>query len=152
MLSKLGKYSFISILIIFSFVYIGCKQNYGDLDTTFELLEKYSPDYLVKEFKNSDLDSVIINNSKYNLIFIDAANKVMGDSLSASNVKMVFKNYGIDLVGKQVKWTIVAAFHKYLNKDPYNIPQLLDQMIEMSDSIYEVKNGHLPKEINPNSE
>ena len=147
-----GKFSFISLLAIFSFVYLGCKQNYGELDTTFKLIEKNSPNYLIKEFKNSDLDSVIIYNSKYNLILVDAVNKVMKDSIVLSNVKSIFETHEIPLVGKEVKWTFIAAFHKYLNKDTYNIPQLLDRMIEMSDSIYEVKNGHLRKEINPSSE
>jgi len=138
---RLGNIIFLIILI--SLIYISCKQEYGELDGFFKKMESNIPNILITDFTKTNIDSSIVNFEKYKPEFVNAFKIVLSDSTEASNIKKVFKSYGIDLVGKQVEWTITASFHKYLNGKEYNIPQILDHMIQLSDSLDEIKYGYL---------
>lgn len=124
----------ITFLILFL---VCCNTGETSLDSFFNTLEKESPDQLLNEFRTSPLDSVILNNSKYNEIFVITAEKIFEDPKEAENFESFFKQNQIELEGMQVKWAIVAAFHNKLNGKGYDFKQLLQEMIDLSNQINE---------------
>lgn len=123
-------------------IFLGCtviilcfscqKNNDFPLDPFFNKLEETSPKSVLNEFKNSSMNSVVINHDKFSEIFTDAASIVLQDS---SN-KRLFENYcednSLSLTYKQDYYTIIAAFHKRLHKKTVNIEKLKQEMVELS--------------------
>lgn len=125
-------YSFYLVLLL-----IGCNQPSNFLDDHFRKLEHESPHLLIDKFKRLPFDSAIILNDRFSEIFVKAANTVMSDSAEAKAFREYFKKNNIQLLGRQDKWTIVAAFHKYLNGEKYEIYDLWQEMIKFSNEEYE---------------
>jgi hypothetical protein len=144
-LNSMEKIFFTIAILIISF--FACKQNnLGELDSLFYELAKNSPKTLIHELQNHELENVLLNESRYKKIFDETLNEILQDSLKEHKLRICFKSHGVDLVGDQVKWTFFAAFHHYLNKRPYDIKNILDQMIERGNAINEKKYGKIENE------
>lgn len=98
-------------------IFTGCikKENY--IDTFFENMEAHSSKEIIEQFKNSSLEDVVINDFEYDEIFVKASNIVLSNKKEAYRFQDFFKNHNIPLLGRQDKWLVMAAFHKYLNKE-----------------------------------
>lgn len=118
-------------------IIISCKQQPTDLEKHFDELRQMSPPMMIQEFKQMPLDSAVINNERFNEIFVATANLILMDSLKKDALEIYFKSNNIDLLGRQDKWTIVAAFHKFLNNEKYEIYELWEEMVKLSNSEYE---------------
>lgn len=126
------KYFFYLLIVIIS----SCRQP-TYLEEHFDELQQLSPPMLIQEFKQMPLDSAIINNERFSEIFVVTANVILSDSLKQNALKTYLKSNNIDLLGRQDKWTIVAAFHKYLNNEKFEIYELWQEMVKFSNSEYE---------------
>jgi hypothetical protein len=132
---------FLSILI-FIFLNLSCQRNSDfPLRQHFLNLKEYSPKNVIKQFQTTPLDSAVINYDKFPEIFSDAASIVFRDSAQVVLFENYFKENGIDLEYKQDLYTIVAAFHKWLNNEKINIKKLHQEMIEMSNEFNEKRYG-----------
>jgi hypothetical protein len=132
---------FLSILI-FIFLSLSCQRNSDfPLRQHFKSLKENSPENVIKQFKTTPIDSAIINYDKFPEIFSDAASIVFQDSAQVVLFENYFKENGIDLEHKQDLYTIVAAFHKWLNNEKINIIKLHQEVIEMSNDFNEKRYG-----------
>ncbi len=124
-------------VLVFILLFLGsisCNNKGIYLNDFFEQLEIKSPKEVLKEFKDSSLDSVILNNRRYDAIWVETAGIILADSTEAAHFNEFLKLNNLEY-GDQSKWTIIAAFHKYLHGEPYQIPELLDQMNNLSNEI-----------------
>lgn len=122
------------ILIIFL---VNCNNNEDYLVTYFERLEVNSSERVIEKFRKTSLQSAVINNAEYDEIFIAASNKILSDTVELVKFKKYFKEHNIDLIGRQDKWLVIAAFHKYLNGEKYQIYDLWNEMSKLSNEEYE---------------
>lgn len=131
-------------LIFFIF---SCCHNTSYLEVHFQELHRMSPPKLIEEFKQMPFDSAIIHNERFNEIFVKNAKVILSDSAKAYALSEYFKNNNIQLLGRQDKWTVIAAFHKYLNNEKYDILELWEAMSKLSNKEYE-KQYPKPQKIN----
>jgi hypothetical protein len=125
-------YFFIVIVLMF-----GCKNDTEVLDNHFAKLKQQSPPQSVLKFKQLPLDSAVLFSDSFNDIFEDTSIKILSDSDESKAFYDFFKDRNIPLLGRQDKWTIVAAFHYYLNGKKYNINKIWNEMKEFSNKEYE---------------
>lgn len=131
-----------SLIFVFLLLSLSCQKNSDfPLNSHFEKLKEESPDSVIIQFKTAPLDSAVINYDRYPEIFSDAASVVLQDSAQLVLFENYFKENGIDLKYKQDLYTIVAAFHKWLNSKTINIKKLHQEMIDMSNQFNEKKYG-----------
>jgi hypothetical protein len=130
-----------STFFVCLFFLLGCQsENRFPLDRFFTDLETHSPQAVLIQFKNIPLDSAVLNHKEYSEIFVEAASVVLRDS----SQMLLFENYcednEISLTYEADLYTIVAAFHKWLNNEAINIKHLRLEMIKMADEINEKEN------------
>lgn len=124
---------------------ISCQNNNNfPLGPFFKALEANSPKDVLVQFKNAPFDSVIIHYDNYPEIFTDAASIVFQDSSQVRLFEDYCKN-NLSLTYMPDFYTIVGAFHRWLNNKPIEIEQLRQEMIEISNNLTEEKHRK-PKE------
>ena len=114
-----------------------CKNNETWLDSFFEQLEKECSEEIIDKFRNAPFEDAVINNFEFNEIFVKGTNALLSDKGMSDKFKAYFAQHDIQLIGRQDKWVVIAAFHKFLNEENYQIEQLWTEMAELSNKEYE---------------
>lgn len=115
----------IIVLFIFS-----CQKNESfELDLFFKGLKNNSPEHVIYDFRNSSINSVISNKQNYDVIFEDAATVVLKDSLQVLRFEKFCMKNDLSLNYKHDMYTIIVAFHYWLNNKKIDIEDIKLEML-----------------------